>query len=472
MYKISLYNKTTDVNTYPDGLARSIHFALEKDGETTELNRGYGILFAKGSINPDGTICPKGTRNPGIARKTDGTFVIRAVRVLENGADEVPSVYIYWYSSDLIRFTEAEDEGTDEALEFAATVTVTDEEASKLIAYWNAPSGKALTDFPKAKGLADPFFFRWEDKWYFIFTNDNLNDIGLYIREGDSIEELLSDDTPMHRILDVNEELELIQNFWAPEFHVIGGELYILFAISGKEFGPCCHLMKLKKGGKLTEASSYETPVPARRKDGSLLTIPEYKLEKQTLDAIDPSSPDGVDDRYGISLDMTYLKDNGRSYMLWSFRRYLGTPRDTGSMIMIAEVSEEAPWQLTSDPVIISRPVYGYENARKTCNNEGPYVYRRGDMIHVNYSGGDARGYLYIVNLLSAKSGTDLLDPASWRKRVTPICNFTTYPGVYGPGNNSWFVDEKGKEWIAFHAVDTMDGRIIHVGIFEYPENL
>ena len=32
--------------------------------------------------------------------------------------------------------------------------------------------------FPLAKGYGDPVIFPWEGKWYFLGTNDNLNDIG------------------------------------------------------------------------------------------------------------------------------------------------------------------------------------------------------------------------------------------------------------------------------------------------------
>ncbi|MBR6405462.1 MAG: family 43 glycosylhydrolase [Lachnospiraceae bacterium] len=169
---------------------------------------------------------------------------------------------------------------------------------------------------------------------------------------------------------------------------------------------------------------------------------------------------------------MTYFEDAGKSYLIWSYRKDIGTPRDSGSMLLIAETTKERPWLLRTDPVLLSRPLYGYENCRGTINNEGPYVYKKNGRIHVNYSGGDARGYLYIINLLSADSGADLLDPKSFRKRTTPLCNFKTWTGVYGPGHNSYFTDDQGKDWILFHAVDTMAGKRIAVGAFAYPENL
>lgn len=470
MYSIRVFTKKVDPENYPEGLAGSVHFALEKEGEVTELNRGYGMLFAGADIRENGTIAPKCVRDPKIGRDGDGTYIITAVRTEEDGSDESEKKILYWTSEDLIHFTETDAE--DPAAE--APVMISDDEAAHILAYWNPPLGKAFpgTCFPQAHGLADPVFFRWENKWYFIFTNDNLNDIGIYIREADNIPDLLKDETPMHCILDPDEEREFLQTFWAPEIHVIKDELYILFAVGGKEFGPCCHVMKLKKGGSLICADDFEAPVPVLRKDGSILTVPEYKMSEDELKTIVPSGTDHVDDRYGISLDMTYLEDQGRSYMIWSFRQHIGTPLDSGSMLMIAEVDPEKPHQLISDPVLIARPVYGYENVQGTINNEGPHVYRRDGMIHVNYSGGDARGYLYIINLLSAKEGSDLLDPASWKKRCTPICNFTTFPSVYGPGHNSWFRDESGKEWIAFHAVDSMNGKRIACAVYEYPEVL
>ena len=523
-YQVQVYTKEVLPETYPDGLARSIHFALlDENGFRTELNRGYGMLFARGMISEEGTIIPKALTNPEIFRCVDGNFLIRAVRTEENGNAEsginkdeagVEKPWIlYWTSKDLIYFEEATSPEIMKDPDFASVTVsedmtlypafLTDEEAAHVLEFWNTDPGKALTPFPQAAGLADPVFFHYHGKWYFIFTNDNKNDIGIYIREADTIPELLSDETPMHLILSPNEEQGLVQTFWAPEIHEINGEIWIFFAVSAEEFGPCCHMMKLKPDGCLTDPDSYEIPVPVRRKDGSVLTVPEYRFlkdrqRKERLSSAEQESlcledseesgctedhpvtaEDGaIDDRIGISLDMTYLEDAGKSYVLWSYRKGiagsvgLGGPKDSGSMILIAEIEKEQPWQLISDPVLISRPLYGYENARGTVNNEGPYVYRREGMIHVNYSGGDARGYLYIVNLLSAKAGSDLMDPASWTKRNTPLINFTTYPGVYGPGHNSYFTDEDGKDWIAFHAVDAMDGKRVSVGIFEYPSNI
>ncbi len=101
--------------------------------------------------------------------------------------------------------------------------------------------------FPLACGFGDPVVFPWEGRYYYISTNDNLNDVGFYVREAGTVADLFKEDAKQHLILDLDEERGLVQTFWAPEFHVIGGELYILFAVSGTQWGPQCHLMKLKK---------------------------------------------------------------------------------------------------------------------------------------------------------------------------------------------------------------------------------
>lgn len=120
--------------------------------------------------------------------------------------------------------------------------------------------------FPLACGFGDPVIFPWEGRYYFIATNDNLNDVGFYVRESEDVAGLFREDTQQHLILGLDEERGFVQTFWAPEFHVIGGELYILFAISGKKWGPQCHLMKLKKGGSLIDPESWEEPVRIRKR--------------------------------------------------------------------------------------------------------------------------------------------------------------------------------------------------------------
>lgn len=295
--------------------------------------------------------------------------------------------------------------------------------------------------FPLACGYGDPVIFPWEGRYYFIATDDNRNDVGFYVRESEDVAGLFKEDTKQHLILWLDEERGFVQTFWAPEFHVIGGELYILFAVSGTKWGPQCHLMKLKKGGSLTDPESWEDPVRIRRMDGRPLT------------------------EDGITLDMTYLKTGECSYYIWSYRRNIGTALDTGSMLYIAAVDEAAPWQLASEPVLLSRPLYGWENVNHTINNEGPYAFTANDKIYLTYSGGAADGYTYALGLLTAPAGADLLDTGVWNKAGTPVLSYYSVEGEYGPGHNSFFTDAQGNLMIAYHAEDALDHHIRCDGI-------
>ncbi|MDO4283783.1 MAG: family 43 glycosylhydrolase [Eubacteriales bacterium] len=295
--------------------------------------------------------------------------------------------------------------------------------------------------FPLARGYGDPVIFPWEGRWYFIATNDNLNDIGLYLRVADEVPGLFAEGIQEHLFLGLDEEKGFVQTFWAPEFHVIGGELYILFAVSGTKWGPQCHLMKLKKGASLTDPEGWEQPVRVCRRDGS------------------PLSEDG------ITLDMTYLNAAGRSYFVWSYRRNIGTAMDTGSMLFIAAADEREPWKLAGDPVLLSRPLYGWENMEGTINNEGPNAFVCGGKVYLTYSGGAANGYSYVVGLLTADETADLTDPAVWRKRETPVLSYYSVPGEFGPGHNSFFTDERRELMIAYHGETAIDSDLRSDGI-------
>lgn len=295
--------------------------------------------------------------------------------------------------------------------------------------------------FPLAVGYGDPVIFPWNGSWYFVGTNDNVDDIGLYARKADSVAGLFEEDVRCQILLDRDEERGFIQTFWAPEFHVIGGELYLLFAVSGKVWGPQCHLMKLKKGGEILNPKDWEEPVRIRRKDGSWLA------------------------QDGITLDMTYLKGKNASYMVWSYRRNIGTEKDTGSMLYIAEIDEATPWQLKSEPVLLSRPLYGWENVNGTINNEGPNGFVKDGRIYLGYSGGAANSYTYAVGLLTADWEADLLRPENWNKADTPVLSFYSVEREYGPGHHSFFVNEQGELMIAYHAEDALEHTVRCDGI-------
>ncbi|NLN46667.1 MAG: family 43 glycosylhydrolase [Clostridiaceae bacterium] len=284
--------------------------------------------------------------------------------------------------------------------------------------------------FPVRPGFADPVVLLREGRYYFIATNDNTDTHGLYACDSDTFEGLFDPENPMREILPVDERRGLVRYFWAPEFHEIGGCLYILFAVSAVDDRipqPQCQMMRLKPGGDLIDPASWEDPVPVRRADGSSLGTS------------------------GITLDMTYLESPRASYLIWSAREHFTTPLDTGSMLYIATTDPARPWILTSDPVLLSRPLFGWENIERTINNEGPYPLVRNGKVWLAYSAGSASAYSYAVGWLTADLGADLLDIGNWRKASAPALTYFSVPGIYGPGHNSFFVDKSGDTMLLYH---------------------
>lgn len=488
--KIHVYTRPVDPDCYPAGLANSVHLScMAENAQPVPFNKNYGILFAEGRIAPDNTIVPLGVRNPGIFRLPDGKIGICGERVLENGETD-PSgsgKLLLWATRDLIHFESAGMVNRESVTSggISDTLSVDAALAEKALRYW-APiiyTGISVPEtvharspldletiqayltysdgsarrkkvrwaaesipfdkpgiytvkgtvrqqhfrFPLAKGYGDPVIFPWEGKWYYISTNDNLNDIGLYLREADTVHDLFAKGVQEHLILPFSPERGFEQTFWAPEFHVIGGELYILFAVSGHTWGPQCHMMKRKRTGKMTDEDGWENPIRVVRKDGTPLA----------------EGP--------ITLDMTFIRAKSGSYVIWSYREHIGTPLDSGSMLYIASIDERKPWHLTSAPVLLTRPLYGWENVEGTINNEGPYAFEKSGMVYVTYSGGSANRYTYALGLLTADTDSNLLDPRSWTKSITPVLTFYSVDGEYGPGHNSFFTNEEDELMIAYH---------------------
>ncbi len=577
--QILVYTREAQRDSYPDGLARSVHIARSVDGKNfTAMNGNYGILFAKATISPENTIRPKCVKDPIIFPLKDGGYGIMAIRTNENGTpdEESKGKVLLWTTKDLIHFSDEVlvDMGTTEQIGSFRDITAPSKTYSQYAIRWRSESGekyetiitdfstpgkthgpyevfkdgmapswilepngvgllennsprrvfvpRALADraaqhwghlvsvaarvpetvlagsadelakvkaevvysdgsttvkpvkwdvsgvdfdkpgkyeitgtvqnesygFPLARAWGDPVVFKWNGKFYFIATTDARNNIGLYVREADDPHGLFAEGVKEHLILDRDEARQLIQTFWAPEFHVIGDDLYILFAVGPRSWGPQCHYMKLKKGASIIDPASWEDPVKILKADGK-----------------------GVGDG-GISLDMTYIKAGGKSYYVWSYRRGIGSPRDTGSMLYIATVDEKNPGVLTSEPVLLSRPLYGWENVRGTINNEGPYSFNANGKVYLTFSGGDAGGYTYALGLLTADENADLLDLKSWTKSSAPVLSFYSVPNKWGPGHNSFFMDDFGNLMIAYHGETSLRGRERCVGIHRVHFNI
>ncbi|MBQ2952356.1 MAG: GNAT family N-acetyltransferase [Clostridia bacterium] len=278
-------------------------------------------------------------------------------------------------------------------------------------------------EFPSMWNKADPAVCRWQGRYYFISTNDLDGNHTLFIREADSLPGLVT--AQQTCILDTTMYPHLGSLLWAPEFHEIGGKLYIFHAGTPGPFGQeQSHVMALKPGGNPMKAADWEMPRRVVKKDGSML------YDK------------------GITLDMTVFWSAGRLYASWSQRQF--DPVDLGAWLYIAELDPAEPWRLLSDPQVLTVPEYGWEN-NHTFVVEGPFALKQGGRILLTYSGALVDS-TYVVGLLSMADGADPLDPASWTKENYPLLTSRSVPGEFGPGHNAYVIDGDGLIWNTYHA--------------------
>ena len=303
-------------------------------------------------------------------------------------------------------------------------------------------------EFPIAINRADPCAIKWNGKYYFIATNDADENHTLYMREADSIPELVTAEEAL--ILDSDTYDDIKNLLWAPEFHIIEGELYIFHAATtGEFFCVESHFMKLKKDGDPMCAADWSRPQRIVKKDGTEL----------------------CEAGKTISLDMTVFEWGSEYYVCWSQRQFL--PVDLGAWLYISKIDPKEPWKLISDPVIISKPEYGWAN-NHTFVDEGPFALIKDEKIFLSVSSA-AIDSTYVIGLLTAEKDADLLDPNSWTKGNYPLLTARSVPGEYGTGHNSYVTDDDGIVWNLYHARPGVDAprssgiRRVHFDIDGYP---
>lgn len=279
--------------------------------------------------------------------------------------------------------------------------------------------------FPFAENRADPCCMYWKGKYYFIATNDADHNHTLYMRCADKLEDILNAEETL--ILDSETHPGIGGLLWAPEFHEIGGSMYIFHAATEGEFyREESRVMKLRDGGDPMCREDWSAPMLVVKKDGTPL----------------------CDAGNVISLDMTTFEYGGNTYAMWSQRQFL--PVDQGAWLYLAQIDEKEPWKLTSDPVCIAKPEYGWEN-NHTFVVEGPYALTYNGQLMITYSGA-AVDATYAVGLLKPVMGSDILNPENWRKSNYPLLSSRSEEGQFGPGHNSYVTDENGLVWNFYHA--------------------
>lgn len=265
---------------------------------------------------------------------------------------------------------------------------------------------------------ADPYVYRHTDGWYYFTASVPAYD-KIVLRRAKSLSEL--PDAEEITIWNKHESGPMSEHIWAPELHYVMGKWYIYYA-----------------GGEKDD----------------VWKIRPYVLECQGQDPIKDAWVEkgkmqrALEDEFSFeafSLDGTVFEDKGRLYYVWAEKVGVGKQI---SNLYIAEL--ENPYTLKTVQVLLTTPDYDWERVGFWVN-EGPGIIRRGDNIYLTFSASET-GADYCIGMLSAKSGTDLLDPLSWKKDRYPVLRTDESKGVYGPGHNSFTVDEDGNDIMVYHA--------------------
>lgn len=315
---------------------------------------------------------------------------------------------------------------------------------------------------PFARQRADPCIFRWSWRgqriFMFVATEDEDGNCvdprggntHMPLRISKTLSGLSDQSGGREREIDLlrrgdrNSEGRIMTGcFWAPEIHLIGGKLSILFmpCFDGELTNPdgtpndraglpdmwtgTCHIMQLlqdKNGEDLdpSNPSNWDLPRPILCSDGS----PLNPIQR-------------------ISLDMTVFQDSGEWYYAW---------QQVGS-IWIATFDPDRPDRLKGAPHQIIVPEFAWDNLIA----EGPNVLIHEGRIFLLYSG-SLVGIDYTTGLATAPAGVgaDLTDPKVWSKLDYPLQKSGLYNGQWqlGTGHGMWSEDEDGNLLYVFHSAE------------------
>ena len=279
---------------------------------------------------------------------------------------------------------------------------------------------------------ADPFIYRHTDgNYYFTASHTDMehNLDGKYqyrnvtIRKAASLEDLADGCGKYEeRVIFAREPLpgDFSPHIWAPEIHYIDGAWYVYFTTSIDEN----NLWSIR-------------PHVLQCQDADPMTG-----EWKNLGRIQTTTDDSIAFT-DFSLDHTVLQHKGELYLFWAEKH-----PDLSDIYAAKMVN---PWTIDSSRVTkVVAPEYNWEvHGFPVC--EGPGFLVRNGKIFMTYSASGTDCY-YCNGLLTADEDADLLDPASWTKSPYPVFQSSRATGQFGPGHNSFTVDDEGHDIFVYHA--------------------
>ncbi len=220
------------------------------------------------------------------------------------------------------------------------------------------------------------------------------------------------------------------KDIWAPEIHLIGGKWFIYFA---------------------ADAGDNKTHrVYALENDAADPLTGTWTFKGKVADSTDK-----------WAIDPSVFEDHGQLYIIWS-----GWEGDTNGQQNIYIAHMKNPLTIDGPRTRVSTPQYTWEKVGDLSTgaktvidlphvdvNEGPEILKHENKIFLIYSASGCWTNYYELGMLTATSGTNLLDAASWKKTDRPVFWESPDAQVFGTGHNTFFTSPDGKQqWILYHA--------------------
>lgn len=264
---------------------------------------------------------------------------------------------------------------------------------------------------------ADPYVYYKDGYYYFTGSMPKYDMITL--RRCDSLKGLAdAEETIIWR---KHESGPMSENVWAPELHYLDGKWYVYFAAGEKD--------------DIWQIRPYVLECQGQD------PIADKWIERGMLQAAD-------EDAFSFkafSLDATVFENKGERYCIWAEKVSVGRQI---SNLYIARM--QSPLKMETAQVLLTTPDYDWERYGFWVN-EGPAVIHHDGKLFLTYSASET-GVNYCVGMLTVDEDADLLDPRSWKKERYPVLKTDESLGIYGPGHNSFTVDEQGNTIMVFHA--------------------
>jgi GH43 family beta-xylosidase len=204
---------------------------------------------------------------------------------------------------------------------------------------------------------------------------------------------------------------------WAPELHDIDGRWYIYFAAGDSDEPFHIRTYVLRNTGRDALADPWEL-------------MGQFQTPWDTF-----------------TLDSTLYVHRGRRYACWAQKE---PGIDTNSNLYLAPLA--TPTTLAAPPARLTVPTLDWEiQGYKVA--EGPALIEKNGRLFLTYSA-SATDDRYCLGLLTADADADIMSPAAWTKSPKPVFVSSDVTKVYGPGHNSFTVDEQGRDVLVYHGRD------------------